>query len=51
MELSTYLSKEDKAELAQDIREVPSPDDKRNTKEQAHQALIDLSEKRKTRIK
>lgn len=49
--LQAYVSKEDKAELAQDIREVLSPDDKSYTKEQAHQALIDLSEKWKTRGK
>jgi transposase-like protein len=49
--LQSYVRREDKAELAEDLREVFSPEDANNTKEKAHQALIDLSEKWRKKYK
>lgn len=49
--LQAYVSKDDKKELAQDIRDVLSPDDPNYTKNQAYQALIDLAQKWETRNK
>lgn len=49
--LQAYVAKEDKKELAEDIRNVLSPDDPTYTKEQAYQSLIDLSVKWEARSK
>lgn len=43
--LQAFVRREDKKELAQDIRKVLSPDDEKYTKERAYQALIDLAQK------
>ena len=43
--LQALVRREDKKELAQDIRDVLSPDDEKYTKEMAYQALIDLAQK------
>ena len=49
--LQSYVARENKKELAQYIRDVLSPDDPTYTQQQAHQSLIDLAEKWKTRNK
>jgi transposase-like protein len=49
--LQAFVAREDKEELAQDIRDVLSPDDKNYTKEMAYQALCDLAEKWKPKYK
>lgn len=49
--LQAYVAREDKKELAEDIRNVLSPDDEMYTKQQAYQSLIDLAEKWKPRYK
>jgi transposase-like protein len=43
--LQALVHKRDRQELAQDIRDVLSPDDENYTKEMAYQSLIDLSKK------
>ncbi len=49
--LQAYVSREDRAELAQNIRDILSPDDTNYTKEMAYQALCDLAEKWKPKYK
>jgi len=49
--LVSYVRKDDKTELSEDLRAVFSPDDANYTKEEAYQAVIDLSEKWKKRYK
>ena len=49
--LQAYLTGEDKKELAQDIRELLSPDEPTYNKQQAHQSLIWLAEKWKVKNK
>jgi len=43
--LSKYVRREDKLELAEDFRQVLSPDDESYTIEQAYQSLLDFSSK------
>ncbi len=43
--LSKYVRREDKLELAEDFRQVLSPDDQSYTSEQAYQSLLDFSSK------
>jgi len=43
--LSKYVRREDKLELAEDFRQVLSPDDQSYTTEQAYQSLLDFSSK------
>ena len=49
--LQAFVSRDDRVELAQDIRDVLSPDDASYTKEMAYQALCDLAEKWKPKYK
>ena len=49
--LQALVSKNDRQELAKDIRDVLSPDDANYTKEMAYQALIDLADKWKPKYK
>ena len=49
--LQAFVAREDKQELAQDIRDVLSPDDVNYTKDMAYQALCDLAEKWKSKYK
>lgn len=49
--LQTYVSKEDRKELAQDIRDILSPDDPNNNIEVANKSLIDLAKKWEGRSK
>ena len=43
--LSKYVRREDKLELAEDFRQVLSPDDSTYTTDQAYQSLVDFSNK------
>ena len=49
--LSAYVRTEDKKELAEDIRQILSPDDEKYTKEEALNSLVDFAEKWKNRYK
>jgi len=49
--LQAYVRTEDKKELAEDFRQVLSPDDKDYTKEQAYQSLLDFRDKWKAKYK
>jgi len=43
--LQAFVRREDKKELAEDIRQILSPDDESYSKELAHQSLVDFSTK------
>ncbi len=43
--IQTYVRREDKKELAEDIRKVLSPDDKLHTKERAYEELMNIAQK------
>ena len=49
--LQSYVRREDKQELAEDFRQVLSPDNENYTKEEAYQSLIDLSDKWRKKYK
>ncbi len=49
--LQAYVRTEDKKELAEDFRQVLSPDDKDYTKEQAYQSILDFRDKWKVKYK
>ena len=49
--LASYVRREDKVELAEDFRQVLSPDDASNTTTLAYQALIDFANKWRNKYK
>ena len=49
--LSVFVRKEDKKELAEDIRQILNPDEKDYTKEEALNSLVDFGEKWKSKYK